>query len=142
LEKGLRVMFGAAFQATAFQNNAFQIGTAVEPIPPFEGGGGAGGGSRAYRRRLREAIARRRVFEEERARRIAAIGRDPLTMERPPLKPAPETVTMLKAALGQPERVLWEPVRINWPQPESPLPAPQQEDDGGEEELLLLLLAD
>jgi hypothetical protein len=129
-------MFGAAFQATAFQNDAFQIGTAVEPIPPVAGGGGAGGGSRAYRRRLRESIERRRVFEEERARRIEAIGTE---VERPPLVPAPETVKMLKAALGQPARV-HEPVA----RPLVIEPAQQQvfEDDGGEEELLLLLLAD
>jgi hypothetical protein len=101
--------------------------------PPIELPSG-GGGSRAYRRRLREAREGRRVFEEERQRRIAAIGRederrDPLTMEPAPPKPAPETIAMLN-------RLLYEPItrEIEQPQPVY--------DDGGEEELLLLLLAD
>jgi hypothetical protein len=125
------MLYSAAFQATAFQNNAFQIGTDVVPIPPITGGGGA---SKGHARRLRESLDRRARFEDERRRRIAAIGderRDPLTMEPAPLVPAPETMEMLN-------RLLYEPITREVEQPNPPA----YEDDGGEEELLLLLLAD
>lgn len=119
--------FDTAFQATAFQSSAFQVGTVGEVLPSA---GGAGGGSRAYRKRLRQSLERRHAFEDERQKRIEAIG---VEVERPPLKPAPETVTMFK-------RLLDEPIRIDWPTLESPQPV--HDDDGGEEELLLLLFAD
>jgi hypothetical protein len=115
----------AGAYSVAAPDATLSVSTPVEPPIELPGGGG---GSRAYRRRLRESIERRRAFEDEREKRIAA-----LTVERPPLVPAPETVTMI-------ERVLYEPIT----RPLVVEPAPQQEfeDDGGEEELLLLLAAD
>ena len=108
-------------------------GVPVEPPVELPGGGG---GSRAYRRRLREAREGRRRFEEEREKRIAALG---VVIERPPLIPAPETVAMINRVLYEP---IVRPIEVE-PTTVGASPAPQQEfeDDGGEEELLLLLSA-
>jgi hypothetical protein len=124
---GQATVTGSQTMSEATTAGAIVLTPAVEP--PVELPSGGGGGSRAYRRRLRESVERRRAFEEEREKRIAALG---VVIERPPLVPAPETVTMIA-------RVLYEPIV----RPLEIEPAPQQEieDDGGEEELLLLLFA-
>jgi hypothetical protein len=99
---------------------AGSVGEARAYTPDYVPGGvtegGGGGTSRAYAKRLRQAIERRRKFEKQREQRFQG-----LTLERPPLIPAPETVAMIAVMHEAPTRVL--------------------EDDGEEEELLLLLLA-
>jgi Concanavalin A-like lectin/glucanases superfamily len=100
-------------QATLACLTTGQIGESVEPVVPS-----GGGASRRYAKRVRRAIRRRAQLLEEKEERLRA-----LTMERPPMIPAPETIEMLAVVHDQTVEEYLD------------------DDDDEEEELILLLLA-